>query len=277
MKTLWLGVGLVIAASALAFLIAPLAGVTRASDGGEGPPPTGAPHIGVTVSTLSEADAAALGLEGGARVERARVNALLRQGDVIVEIDDIEVTTARRVARIVHAATPGDVLNVTVVREGLTLDVQVPVAGRKAGPVKRHKPAAGFTDSHMGLLRALASKVVSGEVDLKTNRGIVTVRGVVGELVEVNVVDRVITLSPAGGSGPITFEIEDRTIVVTGAIGDIGALNTNDKTLVLTVTDDQGERTALVIQTDRLFESRFSQPGHAMDLFKALFSQGGTQ
>ena len=35
----------------------------------------------------------------------------------------------------------------------------------------------------MGLLRALAGQVVSGEVDLKTAGGIVTVRGVVGELV----------------------------------------------------------------------------------------------
>ncbi len=271
-KTLLLGVGLVIAASALAFVIAPLAGVSRASDGGDEPAPTGTPYIGVTVSTLSETDAGNLGLEGRARVERVKdggtANGLLREGDVIVSINDIAVTTATRVARIVNAASPGDVLNVTIVRDGATVDVQVPVGGREA--------AAGFAGSHMGLVHALADKIVGGHVDLKTDDGIVTVRGVVGELADVNVVDRAITLTPGAGSGPITFEIEDRTIVFTGRIGDLGALNTNDRTLVLTVTGDEGERTALVVQMDQLYEDRLSQPGHAMNLLKGLFSHGAT-
>ncbi len=273
MRTLWLSVGLVIAASALAIVIAPLAGVSRASDGDGEPARTGAPHIGVTVSTLSQADADGMGLEGGARVERVAddgpAGGLLRQGDVIVSINDIEVTTAQRVARIVNAASPGDVLNVKAVRDGATLDLQVTVADGKA--------AGGFAGGHMGLLRALAGKVIGGHVDLKTDDGIVTVRGVVGELIEINVVGRAITLSPADGSGPVTFEIDDRTIVLTGRIGDIGTLDPGDKTLVLTVTDDEGQRTALVVQTDRLFESRLSQPGSPLDLFKSLFSQVDAQ
>ena len=89
------------------------------------------PYIGVTVTNVSS-DALAYGLPNGASVHSVAEGgpaekAGLQVNDIITAVDGQELASFHDLSDIVMAAAPGDVLTLTVYRQGQTIEVQVEV------------------------------------------------------------------------------------------------------------------------------------------------------
>ena len=142
MKRLIAGLLIALAVIALSAVIASYAGTTRASDDRpvettqaednaplKGGSQTGdvekMPFVGIAIQTV----------EGGAEVLRVADGGpsagILNTGDVITAVNGHQVTTAEEVIQIVRSAAAGDVLTFTVLRDGVTLDVDVTVGERE--------------------------------------------------------------------------------------------------------------------------------------------------
>ena len=89
------------------------------------------PFIGVSVLTVSD-ETRKYGLPGGASVQSVTADspaeeAGLQINDIITKVNDTEITTSNDLVKQVRAANPGDVLTVTVYRQGVTLELTVTV------------------------------------------------------------------------------------------------------------------------------------------------------
>ena len=89
------------------------------------------PFIGVSVLTVSD-ETKKYGLPGGASVQSVTADspaeeAGLQINDIITKVNDTEITTSNDLVKLVRAANPGDMLTVTVYRQGETLELTVTV------------------------------------------------------------------------------------------------------------------------------------------------------
>ena len=212
------------------------------------------PFIGIALSTLPDAEAEALEIEGGAFVRRVLDEGpsagILHAGDVIVAINENEIASADGVIAAVRAARPADVLTFTVVRDGDALDVDV-VVGQREHEFARHIQAA--SSPHTRLLhhiQQLGNSFVSAEFVVETETGFQTFRAVVGTVSSVDVEAGTFLLTPKDGSDPIAYTISDDTLVNLLQEGSLGGLNATDPTLVVDVDGD----VEIINQGDKLFE-----------------------
>lgn len=89
-------------------------------------------YLGVTVMTLTEETAKALGLEttSGALITSVQKGspaekAGLKEGDVILKVDDQDVRSHEELVSIIHTYKPGDTATLTIERKGKIMKVQV--------------------------------------------------------------------------------------------------------------------------------------------------------
>ncbi|AAD35656.1 serine protease [Thermotoga maritima MSB8] len=89
-------------------------------------------YLGVTVMTLTEETAKALGLEStsGALITSVQKGspaekAGLKEGDVILKVDDQDVRSHEELVSIIHTYKPGDTAVLTIERKGKIMKVQV--------------------------------------------------------------------------------------------------------------------------------------------------------
>ena len=210
--------------------------------------------IGIAISTLPDAEAEEMGIAGGAAVGRVLGDGpsagILHEGDVIVAIDENEIANADDVLAVVGAATPGDVLTFTVVRDGVALDVEIVVGQRETGFARYYQGAPGLHRRLLHHIRELGEEFVRAEFVIESETGFQTFKAVVGTVSSVDVEAGTFVLEPKDGSDPITYAISDDTLVNLRHEGRLGGLNTADRTLVVDVDGD----VEIVNQGDELFE-----------------------
>ena len=279
MKRLIAGLLIALAVIALSAVIASFAGTTRASEdrplettqAEDNAPLKGGsltgdvekrPFVGIALQTV----------EGGAEVLRVADGGpsagILLTGDVITAVNGHQVTTAEEVIQIVRSAAAGDVLTFTVLRDGVTLDVDVTVGEREFYQKRHQRARPPLHQRLLSPLLALGDHFVKAEIVLQTADGFKTFKAVAGTVSEVNVESGTFVLVPKDGSEAIPYQISDDTVVITKHLGDLGGLNTTDKTLVV----DIDGAVKLVQQGDRSLYRRHSSQG-----FKGLPGPGGLQ
>ncbi len=89
------------------------------------------PYIGVTVKSV-DTDSQSLGLPAGAAVysvteDSPAEDAGLMENDIITAVDGAEIADSSELVDIVGEAAPGDVLTLTVYRQGQTLEIEITV------------------------------------------------------------------------------------------------------------------------------------------------------
>ena len=111
------------------------------------------PFIGVSVLTVSD-ETRKYGLPGGASVQSVTADspaeeAGLQINDIITKVNDTEITTSNDLVKLVRAANPGDVLTVTVYRQGETLELAVTV-GRQVQSANEPTATESSSQSSQG-------------------------------------------------------------------------------------------------------------------------------
>ena len=111
------------------------------------------PFIGVSVLTVSD-ETQKYGLPGGASVQSVTADspaeeAGLQINDIITKVNDTEITTSNDLVKLVRAANPGDVLTVTVYRQGETLELTVTV-GRQVQSANEPTATESSSQSSQG-------------------------------------------------------------------------------------------------------------------------------
>ena len=111
------------------------------------------PFIGVSVLTVSD-ETRKYGLPGGASVQSVTADspaeeAGLQINDIIMKVNDTEITTSNDLVKLVRAANPGDVLTVTVYRQGETLELTVTV-GRQVQSANEPTATESSSQSSQG-------------------------------------------------------------------------------------------------------------------------------
>jgi hypothetical protein len=217
--------------------------------------PDARPFIGVSVHGISADAAEELGIAGGVRIVRVfeggPSEGVLLTDDIVVKVGDSDISDVRDLLDAIQATSVGDIVSITVVREGDTLELAVEVADRsdvaivgrtatrlrfKTGPgAPAALPLSGILGGVLGQLRVLEQSFVRAEVVLETDDGFKTIAGVKGTITELDVASGSFTLAPKDGSEPISYQITDDTVVGMVHSGDLGGLNTEDETLVVTV------------------------------------------
>lgn len=111
------------------------------------------PFIGVSVLTVSD-ETRKYGLPGGASVQSVTADspaeeAGLQINDIITKVNDTEISTSNDLVKQVRAANPGDVLTVTVYRQGETLELTVTV-GRQVQSANEPTATESSSQSSQG-------------------------------------------------------------------------------------------------------------------------------
>lgn len=111
------------------------------------------PFIGVSVLTVSD-ETRKYGLPGGASVQSVTADspaeeAGLQINDIITKVNDTEITTSNDLVKLVRASNPGDVLTVTVYRQGETLELAVTV-GRQVQSANEPTATESSSQSSQG-------------------------------------------------------------------------------------------------------------------------------
>ena len=91
---------------------------------------TGKPYMGISVSSVSEADAKRYGLPVGAYVETVEAGSCsekagLQEGDIITKIDDTVITTNSALIAAKATYKAGDTVTLEIVRSGQVLQLQL--------------------------------------------------------------------------------------------------------------------------------------------------------
>ena len=158
---------------------------------------------------------------------------ILHDGDVVISIDGSTVTKAKELAEHVRSAEPGNVLTLAVIRDGEMIDAEVTLGVRKPSGVRHYRGFQGFHNGLLGQLHSVGDSFVSAEVVPETDTGFETFRAVVGTVTSVDEATGVFTLSPKGGSDPITYTVSHDTVVDLRHDRDLSGLNTEDETMVV--------------------------------------------
>ncbi|MCH7802225.1 MAG: PDZ domain-containing protein, partial [Chloroflexi bacterium] len=197
--------------------------------------------VGISISSLPEAEADELGIEGGVLVNHVIDDGpsagILLVGDVITTVNGQPVAETENLIDFVWSVQPGDTVAFTVVRDGETLDLSVVAGERELHTVRKF--AQRIPDGLRGLqgLRGLGGNVfgritdalfdrfVSAEVVVKTDDGFMTIAAVTGTVRSVNIGAGTFLLDAADGNGDVEFTISDDTMVNLTTQGDLSGLN----------------------------------------------------
>ena len=111
------------------------------------------PFIGVSVLTVSD-ETRKYGLPGGASVQSVTADspaeeAGLQINDIITKVNDTEIASSNDLVKLVRAANPGDVLTVTVYRQGETLELTVTI-GRQVQSANEPTATESSSQSNQG-------------------------------------------------------------------------------------------------------------------------------
>lgn len=214
--------------------------------------PDARPFIGVSVHGIGDDAAEELGIAGGVRVVRVfdsgPSDGVLFPDDIIVTVGDSEIASVRDLQDAIKATAVGDTVSITVVRDGGSLELVVDVVDRSDIDIARQtaarlhfntgaggSPLFGMLGGMIGKLRVLEQSFVRAEVVLETDDGFKTVAAVKGTITELDAASGSFTLAPKDGSDPISYRINDDTVVGMVHNGDLGGLNNEDETLVVSV------------------------------------------
>ena len=217
------------------------------------------PFIGIGVFTVGEEAAQKLGITGGVKVTRVLEDGpsvdILQGGDIILAINGTEVAGIEGLMEAMGATAVGDVISISILRDGQIFDVTVTVGDRSeyydarphsllgTGVLTEHLQIAGpglpqlsgLLGGILPQLRALEDKFVRAELVLETDDGFKTFTAAKGALSDIDVENGTFTLTPKDGSDPIPYEISEDTVVGMRHEGDLGGLNTEDETLVVAI------------------------------------------
>lgn len=200
--------------------------------------------IGVAISTVSPAEAEELDIAGAARVVEVRDGSpsagVVQVGDIVTAVNGEAVASVAGLGEKVRAATIGEMLTLTVVRDGETLDLEVTPVEREVRVekrefrVERHLPGLlGANDHMLDALSGLHGKIVKLDLVVETDDGFKIVRVLAGTATNIDPGNLSFTLTLADGSGSVDLQGTAETMVITARNGDFGGLNDIDRTLVV--------------------------------------------
>ena len=112
------------------------------------------PYIGVQVTDVSE-ESQSYGLPQGAAVkgvveDSPAEKAGLQSGDIIIKVNDTEITGSSDLVDLIGAAQSGDVLNLTVYRQGETLELTLEVGEQIQDAIAQTDPQTQQQQSSQG-------------------------------------------------------------------------------------------------------------------------------
>ena len=227
-------------------------------------------YVGISLAALPEDEANALGIEGGAVVKSVMrdgpADGLLEDEDVIASLDGEPVSGPADVVDAVMSSSPDEVMTFTVLRGGVTVNVEVTLGEREVAvfAFRRYDgtPGHGLT----GQLFGMRDGVVRSEFVTETDDGFLTTRTIVGSVENVDVEAGTFDLVPVDGTDTVHFEIDNETRVVINHDGDISGLSSGERTLVVEVETAEGDRIVKLV-------SQGESPGHFG--LKGRFGPGG--
>ena len=102
------------------------------------------PYVGVSVATVSQ-ETQSYGLPQGAAVKEVTKDspaaaAGLKVNDIITHIDGVEITGSSQMVSIIGEANPGDVLKLTVYRQGATVELSITVGEQIQSATESQSP-----------------------------------------------------------------------------------------------------------------------------------------
>ena len=227
-------------------------------------------YVGIALAGLSEEEADALGIDGGAVVKSVMrdspADGLLEEEDVITSVDGEAVSGPRDVVDAVRSSSPQEVKTFTLLRGGDTMSVDVTLGEREASVFAFR--LEDFPPSHdlTGRFHGMRDGVVRSEFVTETDDGFQTTRTIVGTVENVNVEAGSLDLVPIDGTDTVHFEIDDETRVVINHEGDISGLSSRERTLVVELETADGVRIVKLV-------SQGQSPGHLGP--KGHFAPGG--
>ncbi|MCH8062020.1 MAG: PDZ domain-containing protein [Chloroflexi bacterium] len=222
-------------------------------------------YVGIALAGLSEDEADALGIKGGAIVKSVMrdspADGLLEEEDVIASVEGEAVSSPRDVVDAVRSSSPEVVMTFTIIRGGDTMNVEVTL-GEREGAVftfNRHEAASGH--GLAGRFHGMGDGVVRSEFVTETDDGFQTTRTIVGTVENVDVEAGTFDLVPVDGTDTVHFEIDDATRVLIDHDGDISGLSSGERTLVVEVETADGDRIVKLVSQGQ-GRGRFGPSGH---------------
>ena len=221
----------------------------------------GRPFIGISILTLSEAEAGELGVTGGVVVTRVfphgPASGLLEAGAIIVAFNGEAVTSVDQLLDLVSVLAPGDVVSLTLLGEESPTEITLghrPDELRGHGPAPRGPHGYPVFGTH-GLVESLLGRFVSSEHVFQSDDGLNTISVFAGTVTSVNTSTRTIVFLPKDGSGVIVLVVPQgeegsATLISGGKRVELEDLHTETLTIVVTVRSE-GSDTAtpkLVVQ-----------------------------
>ena len=185
---------------------------------------------------------------------------ILHAGDIILAINGTEIIDIAGLRETMEATSVGDVITISILRDGLASDVDVAVGDRsefgealRPGPLRgpgvitnrvriggpRLPQLSGILGGILTQLQALEDRFVRAELVLETDDGFRTITAVKGTLSDIDLENGMLTVVPRDGADPIPYEISEDTVVGMRHEGDLGGLNTEeDENLVVAIDDE---------------------------------------
>lgn len=152
----------------------------------------------------------------------------LMAGDIITEIDGTAVESAEQVVESVRASSPGDIITVTVERDGETLEIEATLGTRTPQPETRFRaepeaqPFLGIRleDSDAGAIIAdVIADSPADDAGLMTGDVITAVDDT--EITSAEEVIQVVQSAEPGDSITITVERDGETLEIEAALGEV--------------------------------------------------------
>ena len=218
-----------------------------------------AAYVGIALAGLSEEEADALGIAGGAIVKSVMrdspADGLLEEEDIITSVDGEAVSGPRDVVDAVRSSSPEEVMTFTVLRGGDTMSIEVTLGERETSVFAFRFNEATPGHGRTGRTHDMGGGVVRSEYVTETDDGFQTTRTIVGTVENVEVEAGTFDLVPVDGTDTVHFEIDDETRVVINHDGDISGLSSGERTLVVEVETADGDRIVTLV-------SQGQGPGH---------------
>ena len=109
------------------------------------------PYIGIVGQTVSEDIKQITGLEGGVRVSEVTDDSPAKEagivsGDVIIKVNGDIVKEFSDLSNLVDASEPGDILKVTVYRQGQEIEMEVKIGSKVQSALNEDKDDAAVSD-----------------------------------------------------------------------------------------------------------------------------------
>lgn len=234
-----------------------------------------APWVGLYLANLNERLADKLGADRDEGVVVLKVvkdgpadEAGVEQGDIVLQVGDLDIAEVKDVVDAVGASSPGDTLTLTVLRGTDEQDIDTVVGERPKPKRQEHGKVPGI----LHLLAPMAGNLMSAEITLADKDGNpVTVAYVAGTVAEVD--GDAVTVSPKDGSDDLSLSLTDETAVVKGGKpGGGGDLAVGDE--VIAVWKD-GELRAVLVAPYHAGKARNKRGGHGFPGITGMLGMEG--